>query len=514
MEELYTQVRGIMIAMWQRRWIGVAAAWAVSLLSVVGVVLMKDRFEANARVYVDTATVLKPLMTGLAFQPDVDQQVKMLAKTLISRPNIERIMDSPKVGLGHLQGKEREKTIDRLLKDIKVMPSGNTNLYEITLRDRSPERAVGTVEELVALFVRSGVGDKQRDSAEARLFLDEQIKAYEEKLSVSENRLKDFKIRNFGLTGTSSQDYFGRMSELTDAASQLRVELRAAERARDALKRELAAEDPSMPSEALPGIAQSATSEIDTRLEAQHKQLDELMRRYTDEHPDVIATKRNIAYLESQKRAELEARAKSGKSKTAPTSPIFQRIRIALAEAEAKVASLRGQLSEQESQLAQARAMAGKQPEVEAELVQLNRDYEVVRKNYEQLVTRREQASLGEKIDETTKVADFRVIEPPRVTPQPVKPNRMMVAVLSLFAAIAAGIGATFAMSQIFPTVNDTRQLKVLGQRPVLGSVSMVIGQEMTTEQARDKRMLALSMAGLVGVHVVLVVLLKLHALS
>ncbi|MGE5450922.1 MAG: XrtA system polysaccharide chain length determinant [Acidobacteriota bacterium] len=513
MEELYTQIRGTMIAMWQRRWLGVAAAAIISVLSAIGVVVMHDRFEASARIYVDTATVLKPLMTGLAFQPDVDQQVRMLAKTLISRPNVETIMGSPKVGWGNLKGREREKVIDRLTKDIKVIPSGNTNLYEISFRDPSPERAVGTVEELVALFVRSGVGDKQRDSEEARVFLDEQIRNYEAKLSASENRLKDFKLKNFGLTGTASQDYFARMSSLSDEASKLRVDLRAAEQARDALKRELSAEDPSMPAEALPGNPVSATSEIDTRLDAQKRQLDELMRRYTDEHPDVVATKRNIAQLEAQKRQELDSRARSGKSRNAPTSPVFQRIRIALAEAEAKVASLRGQLAEQQSQLAAARSMAGRQPEVEAELAQLNRDYEVVRKNYEQLVTRREQASLGEKIDETTKVADFRVVEPPRVTPQPVKPNRMMVAVLALVAAIAAGLGATFGLSQVFQTVNDTRQLKTISGRPVLGSVSMVVSPEQAEKTRRNNQLFGLAVGALLVFHVAMVVLVKLHAL-
>lgn len=513
MEELYTQVRGTMIAMWQRRWFGAVAALVTTVLSSVGVILMHDRFEANARVYVDTATVLKPLMTGLAFQPDVDQQVRMLAKTLISRPNIEQVIDSPKVGWGYLNTKEREKTIDRLTRDIKVTPSGNTNLYEISFRDRSPEHAVGTVEELVALFVRSGVGDKQRDSEQARVFLDDQIRVYESKLSEAENRLKDFKLKNFGLTGTASQDYFARMSSLSDEASKLRVDLRAAEQSRDALKRELAAEDPSMPSEALPGIQTSPTSELDTRVESQKKLLDELMRRYTDEHPDVVATRRNIAQLEAQRRQELDLRARSGKNRNAPTSPVFQRIRIALAEAEAKVASLRGQLAEQQSQLASARSMAGRQPEVEAELAQINRDYEVVRKNYEQLVTRREQASLGEKIDETTKVADFRVVEPPRVTPQPVKPNRMMVALLGLIAAIGIGIATTFGLSQLFPTVNDVSQLKTVSGRPVLGSVSLVVSPSAASVTRKNNQLFGLALGGLFIVHFAMIVMVKLQVL-
>lgn len=497
MDDLFRQIISTLVAMWSRRWLGLAAAWAVALLAMATVtVLIRDRYEASAKVFVDTQTVLKPLMSGLAFQPDVDQQVRMLARTLISRPNVERLISSPRVGLQNLSPSDREKAIDRLTREIKVAPSGDANLFAITYRDINPQRAQILVDELVSLFVSSGVTDKQRDSEQARRFLDDQIKSYEAKLTESENRLKEFKLRNFGLTGTSNQDHFARMSSAMDEVNRLRIELQAADQARDALKRELSQEDPSMPIEAvLPGMM-PAQSETETRLDAQRRQLDDLLRRYTDQHPDVMATRRTIAQLEQQRRAEQESRRSDGKRGPAPTSPVFQRIRVSLAEAEAKAASLRGQLSAQQSQLEQARAMAGRMPEVEAEFTQLNRDYDIVRKNYEQLVARRESASLGEKIDLTTKVADFRVVEPPRVSPTPAKPSRLLVAILGVFAAIAAGAGCAFALTQVFPTLQDSRGLREISGRPVLGSVSLVINPH-STDEVRQANHLFFGLVGL-----------------
>lgn len=489
MDDILRQVSATLVAMWQRRWIGMLAASAVSLLAMAAVTLLiRDRYEASAKVFVDTQTVLKPLMNGLAFQPDVDQQVRMLARTLISRPNIEQLIKSPRAGLNNLSEIDRDRTIDRLTREIKVAPSGDANLFSITYRDINPQRAQIIVGELVSLFVSSGVTDKQRDSEQARQFLDEQIKSYETKLTDSENRLKDFKLRNFGLTGTSNQDFFGRISTSTEEVNRLRVELQAAQRSRDALRRELSTEDPTIPPEAMmPGMV-AAQSDTDMRLEAQRRQLDDLLRRYTDQHPDVVAARRTIAQLEQQRRSEQDARKGNGIKGPAPTSPVFQRIRVALAEAEAKVASLQGQLGAQQAQLDQARAMAGKMPQVEAEFAQLNRDYDVVRKNFEQLVTRRESASLGEKIDRTTKVADFRVVEPPRVSPTPAKPSQMMAATLGVLAAIAAGLGAAFAMTQIIPTVQDARQLREVVGRPVLGSVSLVISPAMVVHAHQGRR--------------------------
>jgi polysaccharide chain length determinant protein (PEP-CTERM system associated) len=475
---------------------------------------MKDKYEATARVFVDTQTVLKPLMTGLAFQPDIDQQVRMLARTLISRPNVERLINSPRIGLLGLNAKDREKVIDRLTKEIKIAPSGDANLFAISYRDMSSERAQRVVEDLVALFVNSGIVDKQRDSEQARQFLDEQIKSYEGKLTAAENRLKEFKVRNFGLTGMSNQDYFARMSSSTTDVNHLEVELRAAEQARDALRRELANEEPSMPPEALGGNASASTgSEVDTRLEQARKMLDDLSHRYTDVHPDVLAVKRTIATLEAQRQKELQDRAKDGK-RAAPTSPVFQRIRIALAEAEAKVASLRGQLSAERGQLEQARAMAGKLPEVEAELAQLNRDYEIVRKNYEQLVARRESASLGVEIDRTTNVAEFRVIEPPRVSPTPAKPSRLLIAMLAGIAGLAAGAGVTFLLAQIFPTLSDARQLKEATGRPVLGSVSLVIGPDLAAHRKRSNLIFSGSLVAYLVANVTWIVVVKMQLIA
>lgn len=481
MNEIVLKISQIALAIWLRRWIALAIAWPVLILGGIGVTLMSDRYEANAKVYVDTQTVLKPLMSGLAFQPDIDQQVAMLAKTLISRPNVERLVDLPSIGYNKKGPYSRDREIERLMKDIKVAPATN-NLYTLSYRDTNPQRARHVVQSLVELFVDSGVGGKQRDSEEARRFIDEQIHTYEIKLTESENRLKDFKLRNFGVVSATNQDYFGRASALSDEIAKLRVDLSAAEHSRDALKRELSTEDPQLPID--PAQATAAPTETSIRLDTQKRQLDDLLRRYTDEHPDVVATRRTIAQLERQRQSELAANRGTGRG--AATSPVYQKIRISLAEAEASVASLRTQLAVQQSRLDQIRSTAGKVPETEAELAQLNRDYDILRKNYDQLVARRESAFLGVKLDQSAQLADFKMVEPTRVDPKAVFPNRQIMALLTLVSAIAIGLGVSFGLSQIFPSFHLPSDLREISGRPVLGAVSMFVSPTAKLAQRQD----------------------------
>lgn len=511
MNEIVGKVTRIALGIWLRRWIVLAVAWPVAI--VLGFVVMNvpDRFEATAKVFVNTQTVLKPLMTGLTFQPDIDQQVSMLARTLISRPNVERLLETPGIGLNTSSPQLRDREIERLMLAIKVAPATN-NLYAISYKDTDPQRSQRVVQGLVELFVDSGVGDKRRDSEEARRFIEDQIKTYEVKLTEAENRLKDFKLKNFGVVGTSNQDYFSRVSTLSDEVAKLRVDLASAEQGRDALKRELANEDPQLPVDAsLPAAPQSET---DVRLEAQKRQLDELLRRYTDEHPDVVGTRRTILQLERQKQQEYAAAKASGKLKggAAATSPVYQQIRISLATAEANVASLRSQLAVQQGRLDQVRATAGKVPQAEADLAQLNRDYDILRKNYDQLVSRRESASLGVKLDQSAQLADFRIVEPPRVDPKAAFPNRQVLAAMTLIVSLAIGLGVSFGLGQAFPTFHDQTELREISGRPVLGSVSMYVSPASKLAERRD----LMAFAGVAGLlvlsHVVWIGWITLHA--
>lgn len=482
MQELFIQKLAILRGVWERRWIGIAAAWVVFAVGAIAVADFPERYEATAKVFVNTQSVLRPLIEGLAVQPNIDQQLAMLGKTLISRPTIEQMVSDPSLGLRPKQGGDRDAYIDGLIKRIKISTSGRENLYNIAFRDEDPARAQRFVQSLVTLFVQSGVGGKKADTDEARQFIDEQIKSYEAKLTAAENRLKDFKLRNLGVTGGTT-DHFARMNSAQEDLERLTLDLRAAEQSRDALRRQLAEQEANLTSAADSALQATNASvpEIDQRIDAQKRQLDDLLRRFTEEHPDVASARRVIAQLERQKRDELASRvrdAKAGNRAALGSDPVLQRIRISLADAEASVAALRARVGDRQALLAQLRSTAGRVPQAEAELAQLNRDYDVIRKNYETLVARRESASIGVAVDATSQLAEFRVVEPPHVGQSPVFPNRKILVLLLLLASVGGGAVAAFVAAQAHPTFHSLRSLREIAKRPVLGTVSFVANEQ------------------------------------
>jgi hypothetical protein len=182
------------------------------------------------------------------------------------------------------------------------------------------------------------------------------------------------------------------------------------------------------------------------------------------------------------------------KAPQAPTSPVFQKLRVALAEAEASLSSLQGQIDAQQRRAAEIRAQASKAPQAEAELAQLNRDYDIIRKNYDQLVSRREAASLGVKIDQNGSLADFRMVEPPRVQPGPVFPGKRVLVLGVMVLALLIGTAAAYVRSALTPSFASERELREFTRRPVLGSLGMVADAAHTAIALQDRRRVLLAL--------------------
>ena len=497
-------------AMWKYRWRGLFAFFCVAFVSAAIILLIPKQYEASARIYANTDSILKPLMEGMTVQPNIDQRVVMLSRVVISRPNVEHLIHATGLDENVKTPDQREGLVDGVMKKLALERSderGATNIFIVRFRDAKPERAKHVVELLVSMFIDTSKGGGASDTEAAKTFLDEQAALYEKKLRDAEDRLKEFKLRN--LEGTASvsatgRDYFSQMAAVGEQLSQARLELREAENSRDAFRRGLEGEDLALGSGR--NVASGGTSviDIDGRLDAQKRNLDSLLQRYTESHPDVIGARRIIQELEDQRRQLVARYRKAGVPliQTASQGPrASEQLKVSLAEAEASVASLRARVAEYSARHQQLKEMARRMPEYEAELAQLNRDYEVNKKNYESLVSRRESANISGDMQAVSGVADFRLVDPPRVSHDAVYPKRTALLIFSLLAAIAVGAGVMFASKEMRPCIYDRQQLRAITGLPVLGVVSLVVSDEMAAEGKREMRRLARIAGGLLAAY-------------
>ncbi len=482
MEELITQLINHLKGIWKYRWQAVMVAWLVAITGWIVVYKIPDDYQSSARIYVDTQSVLQPLMAGMVMTPNVEQQVSIMSRTLISRPNVERVMRMVDLDITARTANDKENLIKKLMATIKIESTGRDNLFIISYSNENPRMAKDVVQSLLTIFVEGSIGDKKKDSTSVIHFLDEQIKEYEEKLLAAETALKEFQQKNIGIMPRQDSDYTTQMLAISDSLDQANLELREAEQARDTLKKQITGDEPALVND--DGISTTSNPEIDARIETLNKNLDVLRLNYTELYPDVISTRRLIARLQEMKREE----AKKIKNSSDPGknySPMLQQLNVALAQAESSVAGMKARVAEYAQRYARLKAMSNAIPEMEAGLSQLNRDYQVNKENYEKLLGRREAAKLSSNMGDTTELMTFKIIDPPTAPQLPSGPNRIRLFSLVYAAALLGGIGIAFVMSQVRPAFHNQSDLREITGLPVLGKVAKIWTEE---EKSKHKK--------------------------
>jgi polysaccharide chain length determinant protein (PEP-CTERM system associated) len=333
------------------------------------------------------------------------------------------------------------------------------------------ERVVHT---LLNTFVEDTLGIKRADTTGAQRFLEDELRDYEKRLADSEAALAEFKKKNLGLMPGEEGDYYTRLQTGMTRLEKLRTELRLASERRNELVKQLEGEEPVFGLD--PDAQHKQTySPLDAKI-AEHKaRLDALLLQYTDKHPDVIALRQTIADLEQQRAADEAKRPPPSRGGSGlNTNPVYQNMKIALSRTEVDIAELRAEIGTQEREVAQLRSKVDTIPEVEAQLQRLNRDYEVTKSQYNQVLQRLESAKISERAEESSEDLKFRIIEPPSTPLKPVAPNRPLLLSFILLVAIAFGVGLAVLMNQVRPVFSSRQVLRAVTGLPVLGYISLM----------------------------------------
>lgn len=497
MKEIVETLMVLARSSWRFRWAALAVAWALGVLGTLAVLMLPDRFESRAQIYVDTGSVLRPLLQGLAVTPDTQDQADVVRRALLARPSLDRV--ARKTGLIERADTPagQEGLITELSDQVTIRGETGPGLYTISYSDASPRMAQAVVQTLLDTFVENALGKGREDTRNAEKFLEQQVADYAARLQHSEQQLAEFKKSNIGLMPDQRGDSFGRLQSEMATLERVQTELAVASRLRNELRRKIAGEvgiSPNAVSSPTASEIQTATA-IDSRIRESRRALDELLLRFTEKHPDVVALRETIDRLEQQRRTDLpgvratsasepsSGAAGSSQGGTLLFDPVIQNLQIGLNTADVQIASLQTQLAQSQQRVDVLRSLVKTGPEIEAELARLNRDYGVTRTQYEALLQRLETARLSNSADKSEDIR-FKILESPRMPLKPVKPGRTMLLGAVLVFAGGAGLALAVLLALIQPVVWTRATLQKITGLPVIG----VVGLSPTAEQASQGR--------------------------
>ena len=482
---------------WRYKWIAMGVALVVCSAGWFAVHLIPDKYESMARVYLDTQSMLKPVLRGLAIDSDVRSTVaETTRRTLLRRSNLEQLIRETDMDLKLDNQEEKERLILELSQSIHVSGGGRDNIYTISYQSKDALLAKKVVEISLDIFVETALGVVRKDSSMTEGFIDEQIDDYEARLTAAEERLKEFKRENVGFMPTEAGGYFQRLSAAVDDLDEVRLEYSEAENRRNVLAAQIEGEVPFMREAENQRDVQSP---LDTRINAMRERLDDLLLQFTEQHPDVISVMQSIADLEQQKKKGMTFDGGPNDKVALVNSPIYQELKIEFAKAEADLSALSERNRIREKRVSELRGYIDKILRSEAELAKLNRDYEINKNNYEVFVGRREAAKITRDADQSVDSIQFKIIDPPVVALVPVFPNRPLFVTLVLMLGIGGGLGLAWLVSKARPTFDEPNEIRNTLGLPMLGGVSRLFTKA-------DKRKRKLELVGFILLFMLLLV--------
>jgi polysaccharide chain length determinant protein (PEP-CTERM system associated) len=468
-------------ALWRHKWLGVAAAWLVCTAGWIGVALIPTKYESSARVYLNADPLLTPLLKGLAADTDPTRQLDFMQRTLLSRPNLEQLIRLTDLDIGVATPEEKEALFKRLASDISVAPV-TLNLLTLSYLDRDPQVAKNVVQALLTIFAEKIAGSSRAEMDSAQRFLESEIAAYRDQLRAAEKRRADLAQRYPDIVsnktpdgGAEGDESLSRLDQSRNAVARFKLELADATTKRDALQKELSAVPAMLSVDRAPQVVVEGgrLGPLDERLQELRRNLDGLRLKYTESHPDVKAARQAIVQLQAEAAKSSAPAGKSGTAQTRGeiTNPVYEQVKVKLVDAEAAVAAVQRRLDEARADQGRIEKIAQSAPDVLVQAQDMDRDYSVLKKNYQELVSRREATQIAHAADTKTEKIQFRIVDPPQVPVFPSAPNRPMFVSVVLLFGIGAGFAIPLALTQLDRSFATVGQLRSLGL-PIVGSIS------------------------------------------
>lgn len=489
MNEILPQFLFYANVLWQRRWVALAVGWVACVAGWAYVAAIPDVYQSRGRIYFDTSTILSPLLQGLTVNTNIRSEIDVMQRTLLSRPNLIRVAQMTDLDVTATSEQELDRLYTLIRANARVGTSGN-NLFTISYDGADPKVARNVVQSFITLFVESNLGKNRQDMNAATDFLDRQIAEYETKLEEAEQRSAEFKRVNMALL-PGQNGYTARLEKARKLLAELEADMSEAQTQHDVIKAELATIPAAVDARKSKSVGPPLSAE--NRIITVEAQLEQLLSVYTERHPDVVALTRRLGTLREELAGKIAAidiavaenvdGAGSAESVFRTPNPLYDLLRARAVNLTANVEVLKKQIATQRDVVADLESKAEAVPFVQAEFARLDRDYGVIRSNYQNLLGRRESARISMDRNVQADEVQFRVVDPPEIPVFPVGPDRSTMFMTGTVVGLGSGIGVALLLAFLNMSYATAGHLTKDFKYPVVGSIMRI--SELNRRQLR-----------------------------
>jgi len=469
--EIFGYVKGIL----KYKWVALITAWIVCVIGWVVVAMLPNMYASEAKVRVETRTMLQPLLRGMTIQTDITSLLRIMRSLMFTDTNIEQIINLTNLKEKIKSPEELQGLITDLKKDIQIS-GGSDEIFAIKYEADDPNTAKNVVQAVLTVFSEQTQQSTLAGADKASQFIDDQIHEYETRLRNAEKAVENFKRVNLKFLPGQGNDNIGEIRALKAGLEAAKLELDQELSKKESLKKQL---DESLASDEEWGLItenETTQTQEDMKIAELEKTKDELLIKYTRNHPQVVYIDK---ILEKIKKTNAEKKSKISSvgviDSAIKSNPYLQTIKVEINSIDANIAAINSLIKAFEQQLNKSQDDLNLRLSAETEYHNLNRDYEAIKKNYEHLLASRETVTLSKKVDDQADALKFKISDPPNLPLKPSSPNRILLFSIVLVVGIGFGIALAFGIYLLRPVVMSLAQAREISGLPILGTISLKI---------------------------------------
>lgn len=531
----------------------------IALLSIILAVVLPSVYRSSATILIEEQEIPSELVKSTV-TTFADQRIQIISQRIMSRSNLVDIIKKYDLYADDRKTETEEKILEKMRKSIKVEtisadvidprsghPTQATIAFALTFDDESPTLAQRVTNELTSLFLKENIKSRTESAENAALFLSEEARRLKDKIQQLQAKLASFKEQNLHQLPEANQLNQQELTALNNQLLSLDSQERSAQERRFYLEGQLAQIDPN-------ALATNAVGnrvfDMKDRLKELQSQYPSLLARYSDNHPDVIKTRKEIESLQKEigantdvnklnaeliaKKAELAVLLKQYSDKhpdvvklqkqmsslqqamveakqneysnvsVEPDNPAYITLKSQLEASKADIKSLAYTREQIKRKIEELRNNLMQAPLVEKDYMDLVQELNNTNQRYQEVSAREMEAQISQQLELEKKGERFTLIDPPQEPLEPVSPNRIAILLLGFVLAIAGGFGSVALAEMMDSTIHSEKTIaNILGVMP-LATIPYLESEQEKKEQEK-RRLLLLSGVAVTGIFAVII---------
>jgi len=509
----------------RKKWLIVFSFLLIFFVALVYSVVTPDIYKSSAKILIIPPSVAEGVVQTNV-QMSTSDRLKTIQLDVLGQIRLMKVIHEIGVEKLGFEGMSEIKMYENMrsrisleanLNEDRWRPQTGVNVFTLSFLHKNPDVAQEVASILTSLFIGENVRLRESFTMETAGFLGQQLEETRKRLELQESRLKQYKLQHSGELPQQEQFNF---SQLTRLREQIKSNNDAILRLQDR-RLFLESQASTLGGKSLPDTASAVASPdagvpaaLLAELAAQQRKVAELKQKYTEKHPTVVQSQWELAQIEEQVALAREEAKKNPNRSTASIPVIsvskegseLSRIQDQIARIDLDITAMKRESEDARISMNMIQSKIEKLPQREQELISLTRDYDNMKKLYDDLLEKKLKASISKNLEESQKAERFQLLNPADRPRMPSKPNRLKAFGVALAVSLMVGVGGAFALEIFDPRLRGSKDFKSFFSIPVLATLPTIQDENYNRRVSLRSKAIKTGFISIMGIYIIFLV--------